>query len=249
VQAFWLREFSSYSPDFRNEVIAPLQNKLGSFLAVPPLRNILGQRVNLFDLRMLMDRGHVFIANLSKGELGEDSSALLGSILLTRFLLAALARADTPEEERRPFSIYVDEFPSFAAPSTLSTLLSEGKYATGSAAHQHSHIFPTRPGRLGTSASPRFRFRQALTTSPEFEPTFTREHLTNLDRHHFLLRQTGTPRPSSRAHRAGSFRTGSPRRLLLRTRGVMHGPGAYRSRRRNVCDQYTLDLDAPSYNT
>ena len=202
VRAFWLREFASYSPDFRNEVIAPLQNKLGTFLAVPPLRNILGQRVNLFDLRTLMDRGHVFIANLSKGELGEDSSALLGSLLLTRFLLAALSRADTPEEERRPFHVYVDEFPSFAAPSTLSTFLSEArKYATGLAlAHQHLAHLPDELrgaifGNVGTLAAFQVSAEDADYLAREFEPTFTRAHLTNLDRYHFLLRLTGTPAP------------------------------------------------------
>jgi hypothetical protein len=176
-------------------VIAPLQNKAGAFLATPLLRNILGQRKNLFDLRAIMDRGHVFIANLSKGALGEDASTLLGSLLLTRFLLATLARADAPDDERRPFFLYVDEFPSFLAPSTLDTFLSEArKYRTGLAlAHQHLAQVPDELrgalfGNVGILAAFNVSAEDADYLAREFAPTFTPEHLTTLENHHFLLR-------------------------------------------------------------
>jgi len=199
VRAFWAREYPGYPANLRAEMIAPLQNKLGAFLVTPTIRNIVGQRTNLFDLRALMDNGHVFIANLSKGQLGEDTSALLGSLLLTRFLLAALSRADTPEEERRPFFLYVDEFPTFSTPATLSAFLSEArKYATGLAlAHQHlapaqvpdelrSAIF----GNVATLAAFQVSAEDADYLAREFAPTFTREHLTTLPKHHLLLKLT-----------------------------------------------------------
>ncbi len=98
----------------------------------PLVRNIVGQRKNLFELRRLMDKGKVLVVNLAKGALGEDTAALLGSMVLTRIMLAAFTRQDIPERDRRPFFLYVDEFPSFATSATMSTLLSEArKYKVG----------------------------------------------------------------------------------------------------------------------
>ena len=129
---FWDHEYAAYTPSFREEVIAPIQNKVGEFTMTPLVRNIVGQRKNLFELRKLMDDGKVLIVNLAKGALGEDTAALLGSMILTRILLAAFTRQDIPEAERRPFFLYVDEFPSFATQGTMSALLSEArKYKLG----------------------------------------------------------------------------------------------------------------------
>ncbi len=104
---FWKHEYAAYTPSFREEVIAPIQNKVGEFTMTPLVRNIIGQRKNLFELRKLMDHGKVLIVNLAKGALGEDTAALLGSMILTRILLAAFTRQDIPEAERRPFFLYV----------------------------------------------------------------------------------------------------------------------------------------------
>jgi hypothetical protein len=118
VQQFWRHEYESYPAAFRQEAIAPVQNKIGEFLATPLIRNIVGQRKNLFQVRRLMDEGKVLIVNLSKGFLGEDTASLLGSLVLTRLVLAGFSRADLAEQDRRPFFLYVDEFPSFATEST-----------------------------------------------------------------------------------------------------------------------------------
>jgi len=139
VAEYWLREYARYTPSFREEVIAPLQNKLGAFALPPSLRHIVGQPRNLFDLRGVMDDGKILIVNLAKGQIGEENAAILGSMILTRLYLAALSRADVPESARRPFFLYVDEFPSFGTEATLRGLLSESrKYRVGvTLAHQH----------------------------------------------------------------------------------------------------------------
>ena len=139
VAEYWLREYASYTPSFREEVIAPIQNKLGALALPPLLRHIVGQPRNLFDLRDVMDEGKVLVVNLAKGQIGEENAALLGSMILTRLYLAALSRADIPESERRPFFLYVDEFSSFGTEATLSGLLSEArKMKVGvTLAHQH----------------------------------------------------------------------------------------------------------------
>lgn len=126
VRGFWQQEFASLPVKFQLEAVAPIQNKLGAFISSPLLRNILGQTRNTLDLRTVLDEGRVLLVNLSKGRLGDDVSALLGSFLVTAIQLAAMSRADVPETERRDFYLYVDEFQNFATES-FATVLSEAR--------------------------------------------------------------------------------------------------------------------------
>ncbi len=126
VRSFWLHEFAAMPPKLQAEAIAPVQNKLGHFVASPLLRNIIGQERNRLDLRTIMDEGRVLVVNLSKGRLGDDASSLLGSLLVSSLQLEAMGRADLPEAERRPFHLYVDEFQNFATDS-FATILSEAR--------------------------------------------------------------------------------------------------------------------------
>lgn len=123
---FWTQEFEKMAPAQMNEAINPILNKVGQFLSSPILRNILGQPKNPFSLRWVMDNGKIFIVNLSKGKIGEDASALLGAMMVTKFQIEAMTRADTPESERRDFGLYVDEFQNFATDS-FATILSEAR--------------------------------------------------------------------------------------------------------------------------
>ena len=120
VRASWLEEFERYDSRFQREAIAPIQNKLGQFILSPIVRNIVGQVRRKVDLRFMMDTGRIFIANLSKGQLGADKSALLGSLLATQFQLAAMSRVDTPENERRDFFLFIDEFQNFTTDAFAS---------------------------------------------------------------------------------------------------------------------------------
>ncbi len=106
VRRFWLREYESYPARFRAEAIAPVQNKVGEFLVNPILRNIVGQSRSAFDLRRVMDEGKILLVNLAKGKIGEDTSALLGAMLVTKISLAALGRSELAEEHRRDFYLY-----------------------------------------------------------------------------------------------------------------------------------------------
>ncbi len=128
VRAFWLREFEGYDRRFMQEAIAPIQNKVGQLLMAAPLRNILGQVRNRIDARFLMDGGRIFIANLSKGRLGEDRANLLGALLVTQFQHAAKSRAELPEAARRDFHLSVDEFHSFSTDAFASVLSEARKY-------------------------------------------------------------------------------------------------------------------------
>lgn len=128
VRRFWTGEFARYDPRFLQEAIAPIQNKVGQLLMAPPIRNIFGQVKSKIDARFIMDRQRVFIANLSKGRLGEDKANLLGSLLVTQFQLAAMSRADIPEASRQDFYLHIDEFHNFSTDSFASILSEARKY-------------------------------------------------------------------------------------------------------------------------
>jgi hypothetical protein len=128
VVSFWEREFAGYDKRFLAEVISPVQNKLGQLLTAPPIRNMLGQVKSKIDARFIMDNGRIFIANLSKGLLGAEKSNLLGAVLVTQFQLAAMARADVPESQRRDFYFFLDEFHNFSTDSFVSMLSEIRKY-------------------------------------------------------------------------------------------------------------------------
>jgi hypothetical protein len=190
---FWRDEYAGWTPAFRAEALAPLQNKVGKFLMSPLTRNIVAQRKNLFDLRRVMDEGKILIANLAKGALGEEASALLGALLTTRFMLAAFSRQDTPEAERRPFHLYLDEFQNFATESTMSTLSEAGKYRLGlTLAHQYLAQLPDDIraalfGNVGTLISFRLGADDAAYLAREFAPVSTND-LMELPRGRIFLK-------------------------------------------------------------
>jgi hypothetical protein len=126
VKSFWVDEFGKMSDKFKVEAISPIQNKVGQFLSSSTIRNIVGQPKSTVDLRFAMDKGKIVIINLSKGKIGEDNSALLGAMFITKFQLDAMGRANVPQEERKDFYLYVDEFQNFATDS-FATILSEAR--------------------------------------------------------------------------------------------------------------------------
>ncbi|HCJ45748.1 MAG TPA: hypothetical protein DHV33_02420, partial [Candidatus Moranbacteria bacterium] len=126
VRSFWVDEFSQWNDRVLQEVISPIQNKVGQFLSSSLIRNIVGQTVSSFNIREVMDQRKILIINLSKGRIGEDNGALLGAMMITKIQLAAMGRVDIPEEERKDFYLYVDEFQNFATES-FANILSEAR--------------------------------------------------------------------------------------------------------------------------
>lgn len=126
VHGFWTKEFNKLDQRQRIEAISPILNKVGQFLSSPIIRNILGQTKSSLDLRFAMDKKKIVIINLSKGKIGEDNSALLGAMIITKFQIDAMSRANIPEKDRTDFYLYVDEFQNFATDS-FATILSEAR--------------------------------------------------------------------------------------------------------------------------
>ena len=138
VRSFWIHEFARWSDNYRTEAVAAIQNKIRPFLTSTNIRAIVSQPGRSIDLRQIMDAGQVLIVNLSKGRVGEDNSTLLGALLVTSIQQAAMTRADIPEEQRRDFFLYVDEFQNFTTGSFASVLSEARKFRLAlTVAHQY----------------------------------------------------------------------------------------------------------------
>lgn len=217
VREFWEREFAAMHPKLRIEAIAPIQNKIGAFVSNPLLRNIIGQSVNRLNLRAVMDSGKVLVVNLSKGRIGDDASMLLGSLLVTSLQIAAMGRADIPEDERRPFFIYVDEFQNFATES-FATILSEArKYrlsltlANQYLAQMNEQTESALFGNVGTLLAFQVGARDAEVIAEQLGGELTSQDLMTLPRYQAYARLLIDGQPS----RPFSMRTLPPPRYWL----------------------------------
>ena len=194
VLQFWNVEFASWNDKFVAEAVAPVLNKVGAFTANPIIRNIIGQPKSTFNIRQIMDEGRILIVNLSKGLIGEDNAAILGSFLVTKIQLAAMSRSDIPDiRDRRPFYLYVDEFQNFATDS-FATILSEArKYGLNlTVANQYiSQMNETVRdavfGNVGTMISFRVSADDAPILAKQFEPNFEAVDLLQMHNRNFVI--------------------------------------------------------------
>jgi hypothetical protein len=203
VKRFWKNEFNEYPARLRAEACAPIQNKLGALLSDPTLYRVLVEPEIDLRFRSMMDEGKVLLVNLAKGRLGEDSSTLLGGLIVSTLGLAAFSRAENTTESRRPFFIYIDEFQTFTT-LMLANMMSElRKYGIGlTLAHQYFHqldpdIRHAVLGNAGTLISFRVGPEDASLLAKEFQPKFGVEDLLNLPNHAIYLRLMIDGAPSS----------------------------------------------------
>lgn len=194
VKAFWVTEFEQWDDKYRTESIAPIQNKVGQFLATSIIRNILAQEKSTIDVRNIMDTNKLLIVNLSKGRIGEDASRLLGGLLVTKMQLAAMERVDMPEPERQDFYLYIDEFQNFATESFANILSEARKYRLCLImAHQYIEQLDEAVragvfGNAGTIVSFRIGAADAPTLALEFAPKFLEDDLVNLPKANVYLK-------------------------------------------------------------
>lgn len=194
VKSFWVEEYSKYPDRFQAEAIAPIQNKVGQFLSNPLIRNIVGQVKSTIDIRDIMDNKKILLLNLSKGRIGEDNSALLGAMMITKIQLAAMSRVDVPEEKREDFYLYVDEFQNFSTESFANILSEARKYRLNLIiAHQYIEQLDETVqaavfGNVGTIICFRVGAADADELVKEFTPRFTEEDLVNLPKYNVYLK-------------------------------------------------------------
>ncbi|MBI5306564.1 type IV secretion system DNA-binding domain-containing protein [Candidatus Wolfebacteria bacterium] len=203
VRAFWLTEYESWRDQFRNEAIVPIQNKVGQFLSTPLIRNIVGQSKSTINFSEIINSQKIFLVNLSKGKIGEDNSALLGAMIVTKLQLAAMERVRIPEKERKDFYLYIDEFQNFVTES-IATILSEarkyrlnlilahqyiGQLAIGGALTGKFNVVRDAIfGNVGTMVIFRVGATDAEFLEKELAPDFTIEDMVNLPNYNIYLK-------------------------------------------------------------
>ena len=244
IKAFWVHEYEMWQDRFRNEAIAPIQNKVGQFLSTSIIRNVVGQSkstINIFDM---MNEGKIFLVNVSKGRIGEDNSGLLGGMIITKIQLAAMERVRIPEESRRDFYLFVDEFQNFVTDAFAGILSEARKYRLNlTVAHQYtaqlvadksSAVRDAIFGNVGTTIVFRVGADDAEFLESEFEPEFVPLDIINLPNYKVYLKlmiDGVTSRPFSAKTLPPLVRTGdkkveeevirSSRALYCRTKEVV----------------------------
>lgn len=198
VRAFWEKEMAKTSDFHKSEMLGYLVSKVGRFVENRMMRNIIGQPRSGFDFRRVMDEGQILLVNLSKGKVGEVNAALLGLIIVSKLQMAALARANVPEVERRDFFLYIDEFQNFITDS-IATILSEArKYRLNlTMGHQYlgqlvqgadTKVRDAVLGNVGTVIAFRIGVEDADLLAKQFAPTFSAFDLVNQERFHAYVR-------------------------------------------------------------
>ncbi len=183
---FWQKEMAQTTGASKSDVLGWFASKFGAFLSNEMMRNILGQTKSGINIREIMDNNKILLVNLSKGKTGELNSMLLGMIFVMKFQVAAMSRANLPEDQRKDFCLYVDEFQNFATDSFESILSEARKYklniivANQFMTQLTDKIREAIIGNVGTIISGRIGVTDAEMLSKKFTPTFNVEDLTRL---------------------------------------------------------------------
>jgi len=194
VRRYWTDQIARTADFHKSEVLDYIVSKFGRFVTNKMMRNIIGQSQSAFDFRRVMDEGKILIINLAKGKIGEENSNFLGLILIPKILIAAMSRQDIPEEKRRDFYLYVDEFQNFATPDFAQILSEARKYhlnlcvANQFIAQVEEEVKNAVFGNVGTVISFRVGVSDANYLVHEFQPTFSEDDLLNIDRFHVYVK-------------------------------------------------------------
>lgn len=191
---YWQNEFNKMTPQLRSEAISPILNKVGQFLSSQTIRNIVGSPTSTVDLETMMNDGKIVLVNLSQGKLGEDNSALLGAMIITKIQLAAMNRVYLAEGDRRDFYLYVDEFQNFATNSFIKILSEARKYRLClSLANQYvgqieEDVQKAIFGNAGSIVSFGVGAADARTLSREFGEKYEEAELVSLGNYQIILK-------------------------------------------------------------
>jgi hypothetical protein len=187
VRRYWTDQIAQTNDFHKSEVLDYIVSKFGRFVTDKMMRNIIGQSQSAFDFRKVMDEGKILLVSLSKGKIGEENASFLGLILVPKILVAAMSRQDVPEEKRRDFYLYVDEFQNFATPDFAQILSEARKYrlnlivANQFIGQMDEEVKNAIFGNVGSLVSFRVGVTDANYLQHEFQPTFTEADLINVD--------------------------------------------------------------------
>jgi type IV secretory pathway TraG/TraD family ATPase VirD4 len=198
VRAFWEKEMAKTSDFHKSEMLGYLISKVGRFVENTMMRNVIGQSKSGFDFQKIMNEGKILLVNLAKGTTGEVNANLLGLIIVSKLQMAALRRATLPQEQRKDFFLYIDEFQNFITDS-IATILSEArKYRLNlTIAHQYvgqlvqgadTKIRDAVFGNVGTVVAFRVGVEDAETFAQTFAPTFSAFDVTNVEKYTAIVK-------------------------------------------------------------
>lgn len=187
LQRYYKVELAQTDKFHKSEILGWITSKFDRFITNRLVRNIIGQSDLSFDFRKVMDDGKILIINLSKGIIGEENASFLGLIMVPMILRAALSREDIPEDQRKDFFLYVDEFQNFAT-EEFAAILSEARKYRLSLITANQYISQMLDkvrdavfGNVGTLTVLRTGAQDAEYLEKEFAPTITAEDLINLE--------------------------------------------------------------------
>lgn len=194
VKRYWTDQIAQTADFHKSEVLDYIVSKFGKFITNKTMRNIIGQSESSFNMRKLMDEQKIFLANLSKGVLGEEDAKFLGLILVPKVLTAAMSRQNIPMEERKDYYLYVDEFQNYAT-EDFAVILSEArKYrlnlivANQFVSQIDEDVKNAVFGNVGTMVAFRVGVPDANFLQHEFAPTFNEHDLTNIEKYHVYVK-------------------------------------------------------------
>lgn len=194
VKAFWTQQMAKTADFHKSEMFNYFISKFGRFMTNTMMRNIIGQPKSSFDIRQAMDSGKILIVNLSKGKMGEVNANLIGMILVAKIYTSAMARHNIPEEQRRDFYLYVDEFQNLAT-DTFAAILSEARKYRLNLLITNQYISQLQEsirdaiiGNVGTVISYRIGVPDAEFLEKEFQPVFNFHDLNNLERYNIYIK-------------------------------------------------------------
>ncbi|HVZ12790.1 MAG TPA: TraM recognition domain-containing protein [Patescibacteria group bacterium] len=194
VRRYWTDQIAQTSDFHKSEVLDYIVSKFGRFVTNRMVRNIIGQSQSAFNFRGAMDEGKIVFISLAKGKIGEDNASFLGLILVPRILAAAMSRQDIPQDQRRDFYLYVDEFQNFATPDFGQILSEARKYrlnlivANQFIGQIEEDVKNAIFGNAGTIMSFRVGVSDANYLQHEFQPVFNEADLINVERFHCYIK-------------------------------------------------------------
>ncbi len=187
IRRYWTDQIAQTSDFHKSETLDYIVSKFGRFVTNKMMRNIIGQSYSAFDFRKVMDEGKILLVNLAKGKIGEENSSFLGLVLVPKILVAAMSRQNMPQEQRRDFYLYVDEFQNFATPDFAQILSEARKYrlnlvvANQFIGQMDEEVKNAIFGNVGTIMAFRVGVTDANYLQHEFQPVFTEADLINVD--------------------------------------------------------------------
>ncbi len=197
LKQFWIDEFKMFGNMQKADIISPLTNKLGEFITSPMSRHILLQAESTIKFADIMDQGKVLLVNLSKGNLGEERSGFFGTLIISLIQMAAYQRAQIPEDERRDFFLYIDEFQNFAN-AHFADIFSEARKFHVFIIPSHQNVAQIEDvktakvvlGNSGTIISLKNGPDDEAVILPFMAPEVEKGEIVNLPPHHFFMKVT-----------------------------------------------------------